>query len=39
VREYRNGLVHEREDKPEAVPIEEARHFLCHFFSFLPWQW
>ena len=39
VREYRNGLVHEREDKPEIVPIAEARHFLCRFFSYLPWQW
>jgi hypothetical protein len=39
VREYRNSLVHEREDQPEVVPISEARHFLCHFFSFLPWQW
>jgi hypothetical protein len=39
VREYRNGLVHEREDKPEVVPIDKARGFLCRFFSFLPPQW
>ena len=39
VREYRNGLVLEREDKPEIVPLAEARHFLCRFFSFLPRQW
>jgi hypothetical protein len=39
VREYRNGLVHEREDEIEAVPIAIARGYLCHFFSFLPPQW
>ncbi|MHB1426893.1 MAG: hypothetical protein ACYC3I_27365 [Gemmataceae bacterium] len=39
VREYRNALVHEREDQPEAVPIAVARSYLCHFFSFLPLQW
>lgn len=39
VREYRNSLVHEREDKPEAVQIAVARHYLCHFFSFLPPKW
>jgi hypothetical protein len=39
VRDYRNGLVHQREEKPEAVPIAMARHYLCHFFSFLPRQW
>jgi hypothetical protein len=37
--DYRNGLVHEREDKPEIVPIALARSYLCHFFSFLPLQW
>jgi len=39
VREYRNSLVHEREDRPQPVPIADARHHLCHFFSFLPQQW
>ena len=39
VRDYRNALVHEREDKPEAVLMAVARSRLCHFFSFLPPQW
>lgn len=39
VRAYRNALVHEREDMPEAVTIAVARSRLCHFFSFLPPQW
>ena len=28
VRDYRNSLVHERMDEPEAVPIAEARSYL-----------
>lgn len=39
VREYRNSLVHQREDATEAVPIAVARGYLCRFFSFLPSQW
>jgi hypothetical protein len=40
VREYRNSLVHEREDEAaEPIPIAAARSHLCHFFSFLPPQW
>jgi hypothetical protein len=39
VRDYRNALVHEREDQPEVVPIAVARGYLCHFFSFLPPRW
>jgi hypothetical protein len=39
VRDYRNGLIHEREDQPLAIPIATARSYLCHFFSFLPPQW
>ncbi|HEY3997359.1 MAG TPA: hypothetical protein VGO93_00745 [Candidatus Xenobia bacterium] len=40
IREYRNSLVHEREDEEVApVPIAEARGYLCTFFSFLPRQW
>lgn len=39
VRDYRNGLVHEREGKTDPVPIVAARGYLCRFFSFLPPQW
>jgi hypothetical protein len=39
VREYRNALVHEREDLPEVVPIAVARGYLCRFFSYLPPEW
>ena len=39
VREYRNALVHEREDVPDKVPIDKARSYLCHFFSYLPPRW
>jgi hypothetical protein len=39
VREYRNALVHEREDQPDKLPMAVARSYLCHFFSFLPQQW
>ena len=39
VRDYRNALVHEREDTLETLPIAVARGYLCHFFSFLPLQW
>jgi hypothetical protein len=39
VRDYRNSLVHERDEAPEAVPIAVVRHHLCHFFSFLPTHW
>jgi hypothetical protein len=39
VRDYRNSLVHEREDQPETVALATARHYLCHFFSFLPRRW
>jgi hypothetical protein len=40
VREYRNSLVHEREDEElEPLPIARARGYLCHFFSFLPLEW
>lgn len=39
VREYRNSLVHEREDQPEPVRIAIARGRLCKFFSFLPAEW
>ncbi len=39
VRDYRNSLVHEREEETEVIPIADARHYLCHFFSFLPPRW
>ncbi|HET6882414.1 MAG TPA: hypothetical protein VFI31_19770 [Pirellulales bacterium] len=39
VRDYRNSLVHEREEKTEAVPMATARGYLCRFFSFLPLEW
>jgi len=39
VRDYRNALVHEREDMQDVVPIAVARGHLCRFFSFLPPPW
>jgi hypothetical protein len=39
VREYRNSLVHEREDEVGPIPIDECRGYLCRFFSFLPHEW
>lgn len=39
VRDYRNSLVHERDEKTEVVPVPLARGYLCRFFSFLPPQW
>ncbi len=40
VREYRNSLVHEREDDDiAAIPLATARGHLCRFFSFLPREW
>jgi hypothetical protein len=40
VRQYRNGLVHEREDdRAEPLSIAEARGYLCTYFSFLPPTW
>jgi hypothetical protein len=39
VCDYRNSLVHEREEKTEAVPMAAARGYLCRFFSFLPREW
>jgi hypothetical protein len=39
VREYRNHLVHERDDEVTVVGIGVARRGLCIYFSFLPIQW
>lgn len=39
VREFRNGLVHEREHRSEPLELSVARKYLCTFFSYLPVQW
>jgi hypothetical protein len=39
VREYRNGLLHEREEEAAPVEISQARGYLRRFFGFLPHEW
>lgn len=39
VREYRNSLVHERDDPAPRVPISEARRRLNTFLGKLPETW
>ncbi len=39
VREYRNSLLHERDEEAEPIPIAVARGNLCRYFSFLPLSW
>ena len=39
VREYRNSLVHERDEEMAPITIAEARGYLCRFFAFLPPTW
>ena len=39
VREYRNSLVHERDEGMAPISIAEARGSLCRFFAFLPPTW
>ena len=39
VREYRNSLVHERDEAVAPISIAEARGHLCRFFAFLPPTW
>jgi hypothetical protein len=39
VREYRNSLVHEREDEINPVPLSAARSCICEFLSRLPENW
>jgi len=39
VREYRNALVHVREEEVDPIPIAEAREYLCRFFAYLPPTW
>lgn len=39
VRNYRNALVHERENPEEPISIVQARRSLCKFFDRLPVEW
>lgn len=39
VREYRNMLIHDREQELPGVSIEQARHHLSVYFAWLPDQW
>lgn len=39
IREYRNSLVHEREDKIAPVSISSARSTICDYLSRLPEKW
>jgi hypothetical protein len=39
VRDYRNTLVHERDDRVTPIPIKLARGCLCRFVSFVPPTW
>lgn len=39
VRDFRNALIHDREDEVEYLTIHAARSHLCIFFSFLPHRW
>ncbi len=39
VREYRNGLVHERTSDFPIMTLIQIRSFLCHFLSYLPPSW
>ncbi|SRR6266446_2230760 len=39
VRDYRNALIHERDDIEHPVPIDIARNHLCAFFYRLPPNW
>ena len=39
VREYRNFLIHEREEKITSIGVAAARSSLCRFFSHLPPTW
>jgi hypothetical protein len=39
VREYRNFLVHERDEEVDPISISEAGKHLCRFFKFLPPTW
>jgi hypothetical protein len=39
VRQWRNTLVHERDQVGERVPIDVAKGHLCHYVAFLPLEW
>lgn len=39
VREFRNQIVHERDDEVAAVTLEDCQRHLCTFFSRLPYRW
>jgi hypothetical protein len=39
VREYRNALVHERDDEVLPISISVCRSYLCTFFKFLDRSW
>lgn len=39
VREFRNSLVHERDEVMDPLPIADGRRSLCIFLNFLPPQW
>lgn len=39
VREYRNALIHEGEEKRTRITLATARRYLCRFFSRLPADW
>lgn len=39
VREYRNSLVHERDDETPPIAIPVSRRNLCTFLSRLPLHW
>lgn len=39
VREFRNTLIHERDEEFPAVQIAKARRSLCVFLNFLPTFW
>lgn len=39
VREWRNTLIHEREEPTDEVPLATAKRHLSRFFSFLPPNW
>jgi hypothetical protein len=39
VREFRNSLVHERDDPVVRIPIAVARRYLCVYLNFLPLEW
>lgn len=39
VREWRNAIVHDCDNRVEKISIGSARHYLCHYLAFLPQEW